>query len=87
MLFYIILICHWFDIIVLNVHAPAENQINDLKDSFYEKLENVFDKFLEYHKKMLLDNFSAEIEKIFSNQQQLGIRVYMKLLMIIELVL
>jgi hypothetical protein len=33
--------------IVLNVHAPAEDKINDMKDSFCEELEHVFDKFHE----------------------------------------
>jgi hypothetical protein len=28
----------WYDIIVLNVHAPIENKDDDIKDSFYEEL-------------------------------------------------
>jgi hypothetical protein len=42
---YIILRGHWCDIIVLNVHAPTEGKVNDMKDRFYEELEHVFDKF------------------------------------------
>jgi hypothetical protein len=42
---YIILRGRWCHIIVLNVHAPAEDKNNDVKDSFYEELERVFDKF------------------------------------------
>jgi hypothetical protein len=42
---YIILRGHWFRIIVLNVHALTEDKIGDVKDSFYEVLERVFDKF------------------------------------------
>jgi hypothetical protein len=34
-------------IIVLNVHARTEDNILGLKDSFYEELECVFDKFLK----------------------------------------
>jgi hypothetical protein len=30
---------------VLNVHAPTEDKTDDVKDSFYEELEHVFDKF------------------------------------------
>jgi hypothetical protein len=30
---------------VLNAHAPTENKIDDIKDRFYEELEQVFDKF------------------------------------------
>jgi hypothetical protein len=35
----------WRRIIVLNVHAPTEDKIDDVKGSFYEELERVFDKF------------------------------------------
>jgi hypothetical protein len=52
---YIILRGLWCHIIVLNVHVPTEDKINDVKDSFYEKLECVYDKFPKYHKKILLD--------------------------------
>jgi surfactin synthase thioesterase subunit len=33
----------WCDIIVLNVHALTEDKDDDIKDSFYKKLEQVFD--------------------------------------------
>jgi hypothetical protein len=33
------------DIIVLNVHAPTEDKIVELKDSFYQELGCEFDKF------------------------------------------
>jgi hypothetical protein len=36
------------DIIVLNVHAPTEDKIDDIKDRFYDELEQVFDKFPKY---------------------------------------
>jgi hypothetical protein len=39
---------HWCDIIVMNVHAPTEDKIDDIKDRFYEELEHVFDKFPKY---------------------------------------
>jgi hypothetical protein len=45
---WIILRGYWCDI-VLDVHAPAEDKIDDIKDSFYEELECVFDKFPKYH--------------------------------------
>jgi len=32
----------WCNIIVLNVHAPSDEKSDDSKDSFYEKLEQVF---------------------------------------------
>jgi hypothetical protein len=44
----------WCHIIVLNIHAPTEDKTDDVKDSFYEKLERVVDKFAKYHMKILL---------------------------------
>jgi exonuclease III len=56
--------CH---IIVLNVHAPTEDKTDDVKDSFYEELERVFDKFPRYHTKILLGDLNAKVgrEDIF----------------------
>ena len=42
---YIVLSGRWCNIIVLNVHAPSEDKCDDLKNSFYEELEQVFDHF------------------------------------------
>jgi hypothetical protein len=33
------IIPRWYHIVVLNVHAPTEDKINDVKDSFYKELE------------------------------------------------
>jgi hypothetical protein len=49
-----LLMLGWCHIIVLNVHAPTEDKVNDVKDSFYEDLGHVFDKFPKYHIKVLL---------------------------------
>jgi hypothetical protein len=57
---YIILRGCWFHVIVLNVHAPAEDKIDDVKGSFYEELEDIFDKFPKYHTKYLLGDFNAK---------------------------
>jgi hypothetical protein len=38
---YIVLRGRWFHIIDLNVHAPTEDKIDDVKDSFYEELERI----------------------------------------------
>jgi hypothetical protein len=35
---YIILRGRWCDIIILNVHAPAESKVDDMKDRIYEEL-------------------------------------------------
>jgi hypothetical protein len=60
---YIILRGCWCHIIVLNVHAPTEDTTDDVKDSFYEELERVFDTFLKYHMKILLGDFTAEVDR------------------------
>jgi hypothetical protein len=63
---YIKLRGRWCHIIVLNVNAPTEDKIDDVKDSFYEELELVFDELPKYHMIILLD-FNAKVgrEDIF----------------------
>jgi len=39
---YVVLRGGWCNIIVLNVHAPSEEKSENLKDSFYEDLEQLF---------------------------------------------
>jgi hypothetical protein len=56
---YIILRGRWCHIIVLNVHAPTEDR-TDVKNSFYEELERVFDNFPKYHTKILFADFYAK---------------------------
>jgi hypothetical protein len=74
--------CH---IIVLNVHAPTEDKNDDVKDSFYEELERVFGKFPKYHMNILLD-FNAKVGRKDIFNRQLGMKVYKKLVIIMELV-
>jgi len=64
---YIVLRGHWHNIVAVNVHAPSEEKSDESKDSFYEELEQVFDHFLRYHMKMLLEDFSTKLgrENIF----------------------
>jgi hypothetical protein len=56
--FVIILRGRWCHIIVLSVHAPTEDKTDDVKDSFYEELERVFDKFPKYH---MLGDFNFKV--------------------------
>jgi exonuclease III len=51
----------WCGIIVLNVHAPTKDKDDDIKASFYEELEQVFDQFPRYHIKILLGDFNAKV--------------------------
>jgi hypothetical protein len=82
---YIILRGRWCDIIVLNVQVPTENKIEDVKDRFYEELEQLFDKFPKYHRKICLGDISSKyVGRTFSNQQ-LGMSVYTKLEIIMEI--
>jgi exonuclease III len=64
---YIILRGCWCHIIVLKVHVPTEEKTDDVKDSFYEEFEGVFDKYPKYHMKILLGDFNAKVgrEDIF----------------------
>jgi hypothetical protein len=57
---YIILRGCWRNI-VLNVHAPTEDKIDDIEDRFNEELEQVFHKFPKYHMKILLGDFNAKV--------------------------
>jgi hypothetical protein len=82
---YIILRGRWCHVIVLNVQAPTEDKTDDVKDSFYEELENVFDKFPKYHMKILLDDFNGKVGREDFLSRQLRMKVYMKLVMIMEL--
>jgi endonuclease/exonuclease/phosphatase family metal-dependent hydrolase len=56
----------WFYIIILNVHAPTEDKIDDVKDSFKE-LKRILDKFPKYHITILLGDFNNKVgrEDIF----------------------
>jgi exonuclease III len=47
----------------LNVHAPTEDKDDDIKDSFYEELEQLLDHFPRYHMKILLGDFNAKIRR------------------------
>jgi hypothetical protein len=58
---YIMFRGHWLHAIVLKGHAPTENEIDDVKDSFYEELENVFHEFPEYRIRMLLGDSNAKL--------------------------
>jgi hypothetical protein len=60
---YIILRGRWCHIIVLNAHALTEEKTDDVKDSFYEELERVFDKFPKYYMKILLGDFNAKVDR------------------------
>jgi hypothetical protein len=43
------------------VHVPTEDKDDDIHDSFYEELEQIFDQFPRYHMKILLGDFNAKV--------------------------
>jgi len=49
---YIVLGGRWLHIILVNVHALGEEKSEELKDIFYEELEEVFDHIPNYHMKI-----------------------------------
>jgi uncharacterized protein YlzI (FlbEa/FlbD family) len=49
-----------------------KDKIDDVKDSFYEELERVFDKVPEYHMKILLGDFNAKEGKKYIFKQTTG---------------
>jgi hypothetical protein len=46
---------------VLNVHAPTEDKLDDVKDSSYNELERVFDRFSKYHMNILVRDINAKV--------------------------
>jgi hypothetical protein len=64
---YIILRGRWCNIIVLNVHAPCQDEGDEEKDSFYEVVGRVFDQCPRHDMKIILGHFSAKVgrENIF----------------------
>jgi hypothetical protein len=69
---YIILRGRWYHIIVLNVHAPTEAKTDDVKDSFNEELERVFDRFPKYYMKIVLGDFNAKVGREDIFKQTIG---------------
>jgi hypothetical protein len=43
------------------VHDTTEDKDDDIKDSFYKELGQVFDQFPRYHMKILLVDFNAKV--------------------------
>ena len=60
---YIDLRGQWSNVIVLNVHAPSEEKSDDLKDSFYEEIDQIFLSFSKYNMKILLGDINAKVER------------------------
>jgi hypothetical protein len=55
-------------VVNLSVHAPTEDKTDDVKDSFYEDLERIFDKFSKHHMKILLGDINAKVLTMFPHR-------------------
>jgi len=65
--------------------CTSEENSDDSTDSFYEELGQVFNHFPTYHMKIVFGDFNENWgERIFSNWQ-LGMRVYIGIVMIMVL--
>jgi len=84
MISYIVLMVCWCSIIVLYVHAQSKEKSDNSKDSFYEELDQVFHNFLKYLMQIMLGDINEKWGVIFSNRQ-LGMRVHIRIVMIMEL--
>jgi hypothetical protein len=72
--------------IVPNVRDPTEDKTDDVRDSFDKELEHVFDKFPKYVSyEILLGDFNAKVGKEEILNRQPGIKVYIQLVMIMQL--
>jgi hydroxypyruvate isomerase len=69
---YIISRDRWYDIIVLNVHAPTEDKIDHVNGRFYEKLECLIGKFHKHHMKILLEDFNANVGSEYFFKPRIG---------------
>jgi exonuclease III len=82
---YMVLKGLWFNITIVNVHAPSQEKSDDSKDSFYDELEQIFDNFPTYNIKiLLLGDFNAELGKEYILKPTIG-RVYIRIVMIMVL--
>ena len=79
---YIVLRGRWCNIVVLNVRAPSEEKSVVSKDSFYEELEQDFDRFPKYHMKIYHEILRQKWGERRFSSRQLGMRVYISIAVI-----
>jgi hypothetical protein len=71
-------------IIISNITYTNSRPVLYIKERFYEELEHVFDKFPNYHMKIVLGDFNAKVGREDFQTNYMGMRVYTKLVMIME---
>jgi hypothetical protein len=72
---YVILKDSRCNIIVLNVQAPCKDKSGDVKDSCYEELGDVCDKFSRYEMKILLGGFNANVGREDICKSTIGLEI------------
>jgi hypothetical protein len=72
---YIVLRGRWCNIIILKLHAPTDEKIDDSKHSFCEELQPVFDHFHMYHTKFCLHILMKNWGKRILSNRQFGMRI------------
>lgn len=50
-----------FDVIILNYYALTEDDDDDIKSIFYDRIEQVYDNALSYAIKIMVGNFNANL--------------------------
>ena len=56
-----------------------------IQKSFYKELEQVFDHFPKYHMEILLGDFNAKVGEGLFSDRQLGMTVYIRIIVTITL--
>lgn len=69
---YIRLTGHIFDIVIINCYAPTEEKGEDIKESFYEELDRVWDLIPNYCVKIVLGDFNAKVGREEMYQPTIG---------------
>jgi hypothetical protein len=83
--FHIVMRGRLFNIIVLNSHSSTKDKSDDSMDNIYEQLELVHDHFPEYHTKLMLGEFKAQLGRHSISNRQLGKTVYIRIVFIMVL--
>jgi len=54
----------FFNMSIINAHAPTEDKEDSIKDEFYEVLEKIYDSRLKNDMKILIGDFNAQIGEL-----------------------
>jgi hypothetical protein len=75
---YMVLKDHSHDVIPLGAHATTEDKSDGSKDSFYMKLQQVFNHFPKYCTKILPEDFNAKLGKELIFKHTIGNETFYK---------